>query len=81
MILSSLCHAAAHVHGIPLMAISPLMAGIAAPLLVMPLMFLWRKRGQTPEEMSDAILRVLAIGCRDQNPRRTHAKWGTLAAA
>lgn len=34
-----------------------------------------------PEEMSDAILRVLAIGCRDQNPRRTRAKWGTLAAA
>jgi hypothetical protein len=31
--------------------------------------------------MSDAILRVLAIGCRDQNPRRTRAKWGTLAAA
>ena len=81
VILSSLCHAAAHVHGIPLMAISPLMAGIAAPLLVVPLIFLWRERRQTPEEMSDVILRVLAIGCRDQNPRRTRAKWGSLAAA
>lgn len=81
VILSSLCHAAARVHGIPVMAISPLMAGIAAPLLVMPLISLWRKRRQTPEEMSDVILRVLAIGCRDQNPRRTRAKWGPLAAA
>lgn len=80
-ILSSLRHAAATVHGIPLAAISPLMTGIAAPLLVMPLMFLWRNKRMTPEEISDAILRVLAIGCRDQNPRRTRAKWGTLAAA
>ncbi len=81
VILSSLCHAAAQVHAIPVTTISPLMAGIAAPLLVVPLIFLWRKYRQTPEEMSDVILRVLAIGCRDQNPRRTRAKWGTLAAA
>ena len=80
-ILSSLRHAAAAVHGIPVAAISSLMMGIAAPLIVMPLMFLWRKKRMTPEEMSDAILRVLAIGCRDQNPRRTRAKWGTLAVA
>jgi hypothetical protein len=80
-ILSSLTHAAAAVHGVPLVAISPAMAGIAGPLLVMPLMFLWCSRRLTPEELSDAILRVLAIGCRDQNPSRSRAKWGALAAA
>jgi putative transposase len=80
-ILSSLSQAAAHVHGIPLAAISSLAVGIAAPLLVIPLMYLWRRQRQTPEEMADAILRVLAIGCRDQNPRRTKAKWGGLRRA
>jgi hypothetical protein len=40
-ILTSLCHAAAAVHGIALHAISPLMAGIAAPLIALPLMFLF----------------------------------------
>ena len=79
-ILSSMCHAAAFVHGIPLRAISPLMAGSAGPLLVMPLMLLWCSRKLTREELADAVLRVLAIGCRDQNPRRTRAKWGSLAA-
>jgi len=80
-ILSTMCHAAAAVHGIPLVAISPLTAGIAAPLLVIPLLFLWCGKRPTPEQLSDMILRVLAIGCRDQNPRRTRAKWGSLAAA
>lgn len=79
-ILSSMCHAAATVHGIPLAAISPLMAGIAAPLMVMPLMFLWFGKTPTAEELSDCILRVLAIGCRDQNPSRTRRKWGVLGA-
>lgn len=78
-ILSSMCHAAAEVHGIPSDEISPLTAGIAAPLLIMPLMFLWNDRPLTPEELSDTILRVLAIGCRDQNPRRTRAKWELLS--
>lgn len=77
-VMSSLSHAAAEVHGIPVVAISTLTAGIAAPLVVMGLMYLWRGKRQTPEEMADAILRVLAIGCRDQNPRRTATKWGGL---
>ena len=77
-ILSALCHAAAEVHGLHPTEISALVTGIAAPIIVMPLMFLWCKRKLTPEEMADSILRVLAVGCRDQNPGRTRAKWGVL---
>jgi len=79
-ILTTLCQAATEVHGLPLGAISTLVAGIAAPLLVLPLLFLWFGRPLTLEELADCILRVLAIGCRDQNPSRTRAKWGPLSA-
>jgi putative transposase len=77
-ILATMCHAAAVVHNLPYYAISPLTAGIAAPLLVLPLLFLWFGRPLLPEEMADCILRVLAVGCLDQNPSRTHQKWGVL---
>ena len=42
-------------------------------------MLLWLNRPLTPEELADSILRVIAIGCRDQNPSRTRDKWGPLA--
>jgi hypothetical protein len=80
-IRTSLCYAASDVHGIPAVAISPLMAGIAAPLLVVPLMWLWLGKKLTPEQMADSVLRVIAIGCRNQNPRRSRDKWEQLAAA
>lgn len=79
-ILTTMCQAAAKVHQLPERAISPLTAGIAAPLLVIPLLYLWLGRPLTPEELSDCILRTLAIGCRDQNPSRTRRKWGTLGS-
>jgi len=77
-ILSALCLSAASVHGLHPREISALVAGIAAPIIVMPLMFLWCERNLTPEELADSILRVLAVGCRDQNPGRTRKKWGVL---
>ena len=77
-ILSTMCSAAAAIHGLPREAISPLMAGIAGPLLVLPLLYLWLQRRPTPEELADCVLRVLGIGCRDQNPRRTRQQWGAL---
>ncbi len=77
-ILTTMCTAAADVHQLPLRAISPLTTGIAAPLLVLPLLFLWLGRSATPEDLADCILRVIAIGCRDQNPTRTRRKWGVL---
>jgi hypothetical protein len=79
-ILTTACHAAAAVHQIPLHAISPLTAGIAAPLLAVPLLLLWLDRPLTPEALSDCILRVLALGCRDQNPRCTRRNWGVLCS-
>ena len=77
-ILSGIHHAAASTHGITPRAISPLIVGIAAPLLVIPLMLLWLQRHLTPEELADSILRIVAIGCRDQNPGRTRDKWAPL---
>jgi putative transposase len=60
-------------------AISPLMVGIAAPLLVMPLLLLWLERKVTYDALAAVILRTVAIGCRDQNPSRTLRKWGALS--
>jgi len=79
-VLSSVCHAAASVYGIPGYAISGLTVGIAAPIVALPLLFLWNSTRLTPQKLADMILRVLAVGCRDQNPKRTLAKWGVLAA-
>jgi putative transposase len=80
-ILTTMCTAAAQAHDVPVHIISPLMVGIAAPLLVMPLLFLWFGKPLTPEALADCIARVIAIGCRNQNPRRTRDKWGVLANA
>ena len=78
-ILVGVTSAARTVHGLPPGAISPLAVGIAAPLLVLPLALLWCDRPLTPDALAKALLRVVAIGCRDQNPNRTRAKWGLLA--
>ena len=78
-ILSSMCYAAASVYGIPGHAISALTAGIAAPLIALPLLLLWNSTEFTPQKIADMIFRVLAIGCRDQNPKRTRQKWGFLS--
>jgi hypothetical protein len=78
-ILSSMCCAAASVYGLPGYAISSLTAGIASPILALPLLLLWRSEEFTREKVADMILRVLAIGCRDQNPKRTRQKWGILS--
>jgi len=78
-ILSSMCCAAASVYGIPGYAISALTAGIASPILALPLLLLWNSAELTRDKVADMILRVLAIGCRDQNPKRTRQKWGILS--
>ena len=78
VILSALTAAAAKNAGINPSAISQLTAGAAAPLLAVPLLLLWLGRRVTPEELAAIIMRVLASGCRDQNPARTRKKWGGL---
>jgi len=77
-ILSAVVVAAAKSAGIPVSRISILMVGIAAPLLVIPLMILWAQRDLTHDELAAIILRTVAFGCVDQNPRRTAKKWGPL---
>jgi IS4 transposase len=79
VILSGVIIAAAAARGLPASAISPLMVGIAAPLIALPLSWLWLRRRLTKEEMADCLLRMIAVGCRDQNPNRTEDKWGVLS--
>jgi hypothetical protein len=78
-LLAALTCAAAAAHGLHPSEISPWMVGIAAPLLAIPLLFWLLERPLTPEELADCICRVLAFGCRDQNPGRTRAKRGSLS--
>ena len=78
VILSALTVTAAKSAGMHPREISMLAAGVAAPLLAVPLLMLWLGRRVTPEELAAIIMRTLAIGCRDQNPARTSAKWGGL---
>ena len=65
-------------YGIPASDISVLTVGIAAPLLVLPLLLLWCQRELTPDELAAVMLRVVAFGCRNQNQARTERKWGIL---
>jgi IS4 transposase len=77
-VLSAMVHAAAESAGIPVNDISLLMVGIAAPLLVVPLMILWGQRELSYDELAAMILRVIIHGCRNQNPARTAKKYGVL---
>jgi len=77
-ILSAMAFAAAEAAGIPVNEISVLTLGVAAPLIAMPLMLLWFKRELTYDELAAMIIRVISVGCRDQNRNRTKRKWGVL---
>ena len=79
-VLSAVVYAAAESAGIPVSDISLLTVGIAAPLMVVPLMILWGQRELTYDELAAMIIRMVVDGCRDQNPARTEKKWGVLAA-
>lgn len=79
-VMSAVVYAAAESAGIPVSAISLLTVGIAAPLLVVPLMILWQQRELTYDELSAMILRMIVHGCCDQNPARTKRHWGALGS-
>lgn len=70
-VLSALCNAAAKTHGIKEENISSLVTGIAAPIIAIPLLLLWLETELTQDSLADLILTVIAIGCRDQNTKRT----------
>lgn len=79
-VLSAVVYAAAQAAGIPVSDISLLTVGIAAPLMVVPLMILWGQRELSYDELAAMILRMVVYGCRDQNPARTAEQWGVLGA-
>jgi hypothetical protein len=78
-IWSAVTTATAAAYALPAHAISPLVVGISAPIAAVLLLLLWLERPLTPEALADTILRLVAVGCIDQNPHRTKAKWGRLA--
>ena len=71
VVLQSVMVTAARSAGIPLESISFLTVGIAAPLLAIPLLLLWLERELSYDELAVMILRIVACGCLDQNPRRS----------
>ena len=78
LLIHAMCVSAAACAGISASEISPLVAGIAAPLLIVPLLFLIFEKEPTPQELAALIMRTLVFGCCDQNPGRTRRKWGAL---
>jgi hypothetical protein len=78
VVLSSLAEAAAEAHGLEPGEISPLMTGIAAPLIALPLLMLMSGHMVGRRELMACVLRTVAHGCRDKNPRRTARKWGRM---
>ena len=78
-VLSAVVVASALATGTPPHEISLLTVGIAAPMLAIPLLLLWLPQKIDRESLATAILRTVAVGCRDQNPRRTCGKWGALS--
>ena len=79
VILQSLLVTAAQAAGIPPEQISFLTVGAAAPLLVVPLLWLWLGRTLSPEDMAAMIVRAIAFGCCDQNPGRTRKNHARLS--
>jgi putative transposase len=79
VVLQATTEAAAAKAEIPVNRISPLVAGIAAPLLAVPLALLWLDKRISPQSLADLVLRTLFLGCVDQNPRRTHEYWKLLS--
>jgi hypothetical protein len=80
VVFSAVAATAASSAGVPPTSISTLTVGIAAPLLVVLLLLLWLRRRLSREELAAVVLRTVAVGCRDQNPNRTRAKWNALRA-
>jgi len=79
VVLTAVAGAAAEGAKMPLSRISPLVVGIAAPLLAIPLALLWLGQDVTKATLADLILRTISKGCVDQNINRTQDYWGLLS--
>jgi len=79
VILQSLLVTAAQSAGIPPEQVSFLTLGAAAPLLVVPLLWLWLGRKLSRDEVAAMIVRVITFGCCDQNPGRTRKNHALLS--
>jgi hypothetical protein len=79
VVLSATAGAAAEAAKIPTSRISPLVVGLAAPLLAVPLALLWLGQKVTRATLADLVLRTISLGCVDQNIKRTQEYWGLLS--
>lgn len=75
LILYEVGNESARIGGFNLNDLSYLVTGVASPIVVIPLLLIWFERDITVEELLDLVLRVITIGCRDQNPKRTRKQW------
>ncbi len=70
VMMQALLVSSAQAAGIHPSDISQLTVAAAAPLLAMPLLILWLDFDLTRERISQMILQIILVGCRDQNPGR-----------
>jgi len=79
VVLSAVTDSAAKAAGMPTSRISPLVVGMAAPVLAVPLALLWLGKAITNSTLAALILRTISLGCADQNVNRTQEYWGLLS--
>ena len=60
MILSATAIAAADSVGSPRSEISPLVVGLVAPIIVLPILLLWSGRDITHDELASVVIRTIA---------------------
>ena len=70
LVMQALLVSSAQAAGIHPSDISQLTVAAAAPLIAMPLLILWLDIDLTRERLSQMILQIILVGCRDQNPGR-----------
>ena len=79
VVLSAVAGTAAEAAKIPASRISPLVVGMVAPILALPLALLWLGAKVTNASLADLVIRAIALGCIDQNVKRTREYWGLLS--
>jgi hypothetical protein len=78
LIFHALLVTSAKAAGLEPSEVSHLTVAAAAPLLAVPLLMLWLGMELTKERLAQLLVHAIAVGCRQQNPKRQRLKWGGL---
>lgn len=81
LILHALLVTSAQAAGMLPSDLSHLTVAAAAPLLAVPLLLLWMDVELSNEQLAQMLIRIIVVGCREQNPGRRRRQWGGLGDA